>query len=43
VADSLDLLRVRFPQERGLKMVRMVGLVYGDLRVPMAMAMSKLY
>jgi hypothetical protein len=42
VADSLDLLRVRFLQERGLEMVRMVGRVYGELRVPVAMALLSL-
>jgi hypothetical protein len=34
---SLDLLRVRFLQEKGLEVVRMVGRVYGELRVPTAM------
>jgi hypothetical protein len=42
VAGSLDLLRVWFLQAKGLEVVRMVGLVYGDLRVPTAMATSKL-
>jgi hypothetical protein len=42
VVDSLDLLCVRFLQERGLEMVRMVGLVYGDLRVLTAMVTCKL-
>jgi hypothetical protein len=39
---SLDLLRVRFLQAKGVEVVRMVGLIYGDLQVPMAMATSKL-
>jgi hypothetical protein len=39
---SLNLLRVQFLQEKWLEVVRVVGLVYGDLRVLTAMATSKL-
>jgi hypothetical protein len=41
-AGSLNLLRVRFLQEKGLEVVRVAGLDYGDLRVPTVMATSRL-